>query len=68
MRTTAFCPTFTCAIELSFDLQGRIYVFDLRTDWYEELTDLLDELHVLGAGDGDDEGDDTPMSGYFSKN
>ncbi len=25
---------FTCALELSFDFEGRIYVFDLRTDWY----------------------------------
>lgn len=60
---------FTCALELSFDLEGRIYVFDLRTDWYEELTDLLDDLHMLGAGpDEDDDDDDTPMRGYFSQN
>lgn len=59
---------FTCALELSFDLQGRIYVFDLRTEWYDELSDLLDELHMLGARGDEDEDDDTPMSGYFSKN
>ena len=59
---------FTCALELSFDLQGRIYVFDLRTEWYDELSDLLDDLHMLGAGPDDEEDDDTPMSGYFSKN
>lgn len=59
---------FTCALELSFDLQGRVYIFDLRTDWYEELTDLLDDLHVLGAGADEDEDDDTPMRGYFSQN
>ena len=54
-----------CAIELSFDYQGRVFLFDLHTDWYEELSDLLDEIEVLAAGAGDD---DTPMSGYFSKN
>jgi hypothetical protein len=59
---------FTCALELSFDLQGRIYVFDLRTEWYDELSDLMDDLHMLGAGNEDDADDETPMSGYFSKN
>src|SRR5947209_10974385 len=57
---------FTCAIELSFDLASRTYVFDLRTEWYEELTDMLDDLDVLG-GELDDE-DEGPMSSYFSKN
>ena len=58
---------FTCALELSFDHQGRIYVFDLRTEWYEELTDILDDIHML-TSEPDQEDDDTPMSGYFSKN
>ena len=58
---------FTCSLELSFDLQGRAYVFDLRTDWYEELTDILDDLHMLGGGP-EDEDDDSPMRGYFSQN
>jgi hypothetical protein len=54
-----------CAIELSFDYQGRVFLFDLRTDWYEALSDVLDEIDVLTAAGGDD---NTPMSGYFSKN
>ena len=53
------------AIELSFDHQGRVFLFELHTDWYQELTDLLDEIQVLTAA-GDD--DDTSLSGYFSKN
>jgi hypothetical protein len=56
---------FTCALELSFDHQGRVYMFDLRTEWYEELSDLLDDLQALGA---DEEEDENPMGGYFSKN
>lgn len=59
---------FTCALELSFDHQGRIYVFDLRTEWYEELSDLLDDIHMLTSGPDEEDDDDTPMSGYFSKN
>jgi hypothetical protein len=54
-----------CAIELSFDHQGRVFLFDLRTEWYEEFSEILDEIHLMTAPD---EEDDTPISGYFSKN
>ena len=56
---------FICEIELSFDHQGRVFLFDLRTDWYEEFSDILDEIQMLSA---EAEDNDTPMSGYFSKN
>ena len=55
---------FVCEIELSFDHGGRVFLFDLRTEWYDELTGILDEIQVLTA-----ESDDDPsMGGYFSKN
>jgi len=58
----------TCTIELSFDHGGRVYVFDLRTEWYEDLTSALEEIEFLsGNGDPDDD-DDPSMGGYFSKN
>jgi hypothetical protein len=58
---------FTCALELSFDHGGRIYMFDLRTEWYEELSEILGDLHMLG-GESDSDEDDETMGGYFSKN
>lgn len=57
---------FTCLLELSFDNEGRVYVFDLRTDWYEELADILDEIEF--QANDKEEGDDNPMGGYFSRN
>jgi hypothetical protein len=54
-----------CAIELSFDLEGRVFLFDLRTDWYQAVTDVLDEIQVL-TGNIDD--DDSSLGNYFSKN
>ncbi|HZT39610.1 MAG TPA: hypothetical protein VFA28_17080 [Bryobacteraceae bacterium] len=58
---------FTCAIELSFDFEGRAYIFDLRTDWYEEFNDMLDDIE--GAmPDADEDEDEGPIGGYFSKN
>lgn len=54
---------YTCQIELSFDLAPRTYVFDLRTEWFQELSDMLDQI---------DEASDGPElpgpPGYFSKN
>ena len=57
---------FVCAVELSFDHDGRVFLFDLRTDWYEGLSEILDEIQIMDAESDDD--DDTPISGYFSKN
>ncbi|MDP8982680.1 MAG: hypothetical protein M3O35_19040 [Acidobacteriota bacterium] len=58
---------FTCALELSFDHEGRMYLFDLRTEWYSEFTDLVDELNMLSP-QAEEEHDEGPMGGYFSKN
>jgi len=58
---------FICAIELSFDHEGRVFLFDLRTDWYEEFSELLDEIEMMDA-ETDDDDDDPTMGGYFSKN
>jgi len=56
---------FICQIELSFDLAPRVYVFDLHTDWYEDLNDILDQIEEAESEDEDD----TPLGGsYFSKN
>jgi len=54
-----------CAIELSFDHQGRVFLFELRTDWLNELNEMLEEIEVMTPEANDD---DTPMSGYFSRN
>lgn len=59
---------FTCQIELSFDLAPRVYIFDVYTEWFDDLNDLLDGID--DAEDDEDEDDDKPLggSGYFSKN
>lgn len=59
---------FTCQIELSFDLATRTYIFDLRTEWFDDLNDLVDRIE--DSYDDEDEGD-APMTGsggYFSRN
>jgi hypothetical protein len=54
-------------IELSFDHEGRIFLFDLRTEWFEDFSEMLDEIQLLTTDD-DDEEDDSPITGYFSRN
>jgi hypothetical protein len=57
---------FTCQIELSFDLTPRVYVFDLRTEWFDDLNDLLDRIDEAYE---EDEEDEEPLGGgYYSKN
>ena len=56
---------FTCALELSFNLDGQVYLYELYTDWYQAMTDILAELDA--SIDVEEEGDDT-LGGYFSKN
>lgn len=58
---------FTCAIELSFDFGGRAYIYELRTDWYNEFSDLLAEIGPFGDED-DDDADEGSIGGYYSKN
>ena len=58
---------FTCHLELSFDHQGRVYYFSLRTEWYEDLLDILDEIDASDPDQEEEEGEE-PMGGYFSRN
>ena len=57
---------FTCAVELSFDHEGRIYIYEMRAPWFEEFSNLMDELEF--AEPQAREEDEDPMGGYFSKN
>lgn len=56
---------FTCSLELSFSLEGRVYLYEAHTDWYQALNDIVAELDA--ALEEEDEGDGS-LGGYFSKN
>jgi hypothetical protein len=57
---------FTCAVELSFSHEGRVYIYRLQTDWYGAWEDILAEIEA--AADEHAEEDEGPISGYFSNN
>jgi hypothetical protein len=56
----------TCSIELAFDYNSRMYVYEVQPDWYEEFLTVEEEI-VSRLAD-EDEMDDDSLGGYFSKN
>jgi hypothetical protein len=57
----------TCSIELAFDHHARMYVYELRPDWYDEFLSIGDEIAVhLPTGQAEQEDDGS--FGYFSNN
>ncbi len=60
---------FLCSLELSFDLGGSTYLYQMQTDWYQEYLEKLDSVDDFLDGFDEDPGDGPdPMGGYFSKN
>jgi hypothetical protein len=58
----------TCSLELAFDYNSRMYVYEVHPDWYDEFVDLSEEIAEAldtGEADGDDEGG---MGGFYSNN
>jgi hypothetical protein len=58
---------FTSRLELSFGLEGRVYIYHVEADWYLAWDDILLEVDAATAEESG-EIDDDSMSGYFSAN
>jgi hypothetical protein len=56
----------TCSLELAFNHNSNLYVYELQPDWYEEFLATEDEIASAMAEGEMDEGDS--LGGYFSKN
>lgn len=56
----------TCSLELAFDHNSRLYVYEVQPDWYEEYLGLEEELMTRLTDDEPDQ--DDSLGGYFSKN
>ena len=61
---------FTCELEVFFDYGQHTYQYQVRTDWYEDFQDIFAEVTVGEAEnyEEDEDEDDGPISGYFSRN
>ena len=59
----------TCTLELAFDHNSRLYVYEVQPDWYQEYLGLEEEIFDrLTDGSDEDEEDDSSLGGYYSKN
>ena len=58
----------TCSLELAFDYNSRLYVYELQPDWYEEFVGVEDELMSRMGDDDDLDDDDHTLGGYYSRN
>lgn len=60
----------TCSLEMAFDYEGRLYVYELVTDWFQTFIDLSELLMAASSSDDSDEEDesDSSFGGYYSKN
>ena len=56
----------TCSLELAFNHNSNIYMYELQPDWYEEFLAAEDEIASAMAEGEPDEGDS--LGGYYSKN
>jgi hypothetical protein len=57
---------FLCSLELSFDLAGRVYLFETQTEWYEDFLNIAAEID--SALDEDEDEGEGPLGDYFSRN
>jgi hypothetical protein len=53
-----------CEIELAFDQGARVFVFERRTEWYDELLELVEQVEDAVA----EAADENPLGGYYSNN
>jgi hypothetical protein len=56
----------TCSLELAFDHNSRLYVYEVQPDWYEEFLGMEEAL--MARLTDDEAGEDDSLGGYFSKN
>jgi hypothetical protein len=60
----------TCSLELAFDHNSRMYVYEVHPDWYDEFVELSEEIaeNLEVAGSDDDEEESGGMGGFYSNN
>ena len=58
---------FTSSLQLSFSLENRVYLFELHTEWFDALNNILGELDTA-LEEEEDEEEQGPLGRYFSNN
>ena len=59
----------TCSLELAFDHNSRMYVYEVHPDWYDEFVELSEEIaESVELGDSGDDEEEGGMGGFYSNN
>jgi hypothetical protein len=59
----------TCSLELAFDHNARMYVYEVHPDWYDEFVELSEEIaEAVDMGDSGDDEEEGGMGGFYSNN
>lgn len=56
----------TCSLELAFDHENRMFVYEVRPDWYDEFLGIEEDVMSHMPAEEDLGGDS--LGGYFSRN
>jgi hypothetical protein len=56
----------TCSLEIAFDHNSRLYVYEVQPDWYDDFLNLEEEINSHLEENDLDSG--SSLGGYFSKN
>ena len=56
----------TCSLEIAFDHNARLYVYEVQPDWYDDFLNLEEEITSRLEDNDLDTGNS--LGGYFSKN
>lgn len=63
---------FTNRLGVGFSTEGMFYWFDLEAPWYEELGEMVEDLHMSSfphqSAGPDEEDEDPPLGNFYSKN
>jgi hypothetical protein len=59
---------FSCELQLYFEYINHVYVYQARTDWYEDFEDIFADVTVGESEDFEDDEEEGPIPGYFSRN
>ena len=56
-----------CSLEIAFDYNSHLYVYEARPDWYEDFLEACDEITLLPVTDDRELGADG-LGGFYSNN
>jgi hypothetical protein len=57
----------TCSLELAFDYNSRLYIYEIQPDWFEEFLGVEEDI-LARMTDEEELEDGDSLGGYFSKN